>query len=105
MGNFSSGLKRFFANKNTVTILGVIAGIIVIWGFYNYRVKKAISPVSVPYAKSEITATSEITEDMIGYTEINSKFLKTASIVQSSKNLIGMYVTTGTSIPAGGLFY
>jgi Flp pilus assembly protein CpaB len=105
MGNFSSGLKRFFANKNTVTILGVIVGVIVIWGFYNYRVKKATNPVTVPYAKQEITATTEITSDMIGYTEVNSKFLKTASVYQSNSGLIGKYVTTGTSIPAGGLFY
>jgi hypothetical protein len=35
----------------------------------------------VPYAKQEITATTEITKsDMIGYTEVNSKFLKNASV-------------------------
>lgn len=102
MGN---SFQRFFKNKNTVTILGVIAGVIVLWGFYDYRVKTATSPVSVPYAKQEITATTEITSDMIGWTEVNSKFLKTASIITNKNNIVGKYVTTGTSIPQGGLFY
>jgi hypothetical protein len=105
MGNFKSTFQRFISNKNTVTILCVIAGVLVLWGFYNYRVNQAISPVQVPYAKVAITATTEITKDMIGYTEVNSKFLKNANVIKSSSQLIGMYVTTGTSIPAGGLFY
>jgi hypothetical protein len=105
MGNFATNIRRFISNKNTVTILGVILGIIVIWGFYDYRVKKATSPIEVPYAKKAITATTEITSDMIGFTKINNAFLKNASIIQNKNAVIGKYVNTGTSIPEGGLFY
>ena len=105
MGNIINTIKRFVANKNTVTILGVIAGVLVLWGFYNYRVNDAISPIKVPYAKKTIAATEQITEDDIGFVEVNSKLLKTADIVRNKGELVGMYVTTGTSIPAGGLFY
>lgn len=105
MGNLINTLKKFVANKNTVTILGVIAGVLVLWGFYSYRVKEATTPIRVPYAKATINATDEITEDNIAYTEVNSKFLRTADIVRNTKDLIGKRVTTGTSIPAGGLFY
>ena len=105
MGNLINSIKKFVGNKNTVTILAVIAGVIVLWGFYSYRVKQATSPVRVPYAKEAIGATEQITEKAIGYTEINSKFLRSASVITRSSDLIGKYVTTGTSIPAGGLFY
>ena len=105
MGNIINAVKKLVANKNTVTILGVIAGVIVLWGFYNYRVNDATSPTKVPYAKNSISATEQIVEDNIGYVEVNSKLLKTADIIRNKNELVGMYVTTGTSIPAGGLFY
>lgn len=105
MGNLINTIKRFLGNKNTVTILGVVAGVIVLWAFYSYRVNEATTPIKVPYAKENISATEEITEDNIGYTEINSKFLRSADVIQNAGELIGKRVTTGTSIPAGGLFY
>ena len=105
MGNLINTIKKFTGNKNTVTILGVLAGVIVLWGFYSYRVNKATNPIKVPYAKEDLSATSEITQDVIGYVEVNSKFLSTVSIIQNANELIGKYVTTGTSIPQGGLFY
>ena len=105
MGNLINTIKKFVANKNTVTILGVVAGIIVLWFFYSYRVKQATTPIKVPYAKVAIGATEEIKEDMIGYTEVNSKLLSVANVARNKNELVGKYVTTGTSIPAGGLFY
>ena len=105
MGNISAFIKKTIANKNTVTILLVLAGVVVLWFFYNMRVKEATTPIKVPYAKEELHATDEITEDKIGMVEVNSKLLKTADIIQNQGSLIGYYVTTGTSIPKGGLFY
>lgn len=105
MGNIGEKIRNIISNKNTVTILAVIAGIIVIWGFYKYRVEHAVTPIRVPYAKEAIAAGEKITEDKIAYTEINSKFLKTADVYRSSGDLIGKYVTHGTSISAGALFY
>ena len=105
MGNLINTIKRFISNKNTVTILGVVAGVIVLWAFYSYRVNEATAPIKVPYAKEEINATEQITEENIAYTEINSKFLRSADVITNVNELIDKYVTTGTSIPAGGLFY
>ena len=104
MGNISAFIKKTIANKNTVTILLVLAGVVVLWFFYNMRVKEATTPIKVPYAKEELHATDEITEDKIGMVEVNSKLLKTADIIQNQGSLIGYYVTTGPSIPKGGLF-
>lgn len=105
MGNLINTIKKFVGNKNTVTILGVLAGVIVLWGFYSWRVNRATNPVKVPYAKEAISATNEITQDVIGYVEVNNKFLSTVNIIQNANELVGKYVTTGTSIPQGGLFY
>ena len=50
MGNIVGTLKRFLGNKNTVTILAVLAGVIILWAFYNYRVEQAITTIKIPYA-------------------------------------------------------
>ena len=70
MGNIGVALKRFLSNKNTVTIIGIVLGIVVLYIGYNMRVKQAINPVKVPFAKEEIASRTLITEDMIGFIEI-----------------------------------
>lgn len=103
MGNT---LKKFLRNKNTVTILGIIVGVLVLYFSYNYRVKQAIEPVSVPIAKVSIGATKEITADMIDYVKLSSNLLnKNPNIIRSADQIIGKRVTTGTTIPINGLFY
>ncbi|MBO7079889.1 MAG: hypothetical protein J6W64_08795 [Bacilli bacterium] len=103
MGNT---FKTFFKNKNTVTILGIIIGVLVLYFSYNYRVKQAIEPVSVPYAKVSIAPTKEITAEMIGYVKVSSNFANSRSnLITNANDLIGKRVTTGTTIPANGLFY
>ncbi len=98
--------KRFLGNKKTVTILCVIAGIIVLFVGYNWRLNEAIDPIRVPYAKTKLEARHVITEDDIGYIEINSSvFKKGTNIVQDINQLIGKEVTYGNVIQAGSLFY
>lgn len=105
MGNLINTIKKFIGNKNTITILGVLAGVIVLWGFYSYRVKEATTPIKIPYAKEAVYATEQILQDNIGTVEVSKKFLKTANVCQSTQEVIGKYVNVGTSIPAGGVFY
>ena len=105
MGNIANAIRKFTTNKNTVTILGVLAGIIVLWFFYNMRVNKAISPVKVPYANKVLVAKTVITDDDIDYMEVSSDMLKTANIITDKSKIVGQCVNIGTSIPEGGLFY
>lgn len=98
-------LKNFVINRTTVTILGIVAGIAVLVGFYIYRVENAINPIKVPVAKREISPTEEITADDIEMVNISSSFLKEANIITSTDELVGKFVSTGTSISKGGLFY
>lgn len=106
MGNLGNTIKKFLSNKNTVTILGVIIGVIVLYFGYNYRVKQAITPQTIPVAKSTIGARTEITADMIDYVNVSSDFLKKSpNVIRNAGQLIGKKVTPGATIPANGIFY
>ena len=68
MDKIKEEIKKVLSNKNTLTILIVIIGIICLYAIYNYRVTQAVTTIRVPYAKKEITSRSQITTDAIGYT-------------------------------------
>ena len=105
MGNLVGSLKKFLANKNTITILAVIAGVIVLWAFYNYRVNQAISTIKVPYAISQIDTGKKIDVENIDYKEITISVTKKSDIITNVNQLKDKYICTGTSIPANGFFY
>lgn len=106
MNSTLTKLKRFISNKNTVTILCVIAGVVVLYVGYNYRVKSKINPTTVPYAKVKLEARHVITADDIGYMEVNSDVInKSTNLIKNAKSLIGMEVTYGNTIQQNSLFY
>ena len=72
MGNISVGIKKFLSNKNTVTILGVVAAVLVLYVGYNSKVNRAITPITVPYAKETINPGAQITEELIGTKNVSS---------------------------------
>ena len=102
--NIFVSLKRFLSNKNTVTILAVVAMVLVLYFGYNYRIKQDTKPVSVPYAKVDIQPRTEITEDMIGYMQIPRRMIQTNTVL-SINDVLGKYANYNTVIPAGSLFY
>lgn len=106
MGNILTPFKRFLSNKNTVTILGVLLGIAVLYVGYSIRVKEAVTPVPVPYAKEEIPSRTVITEEMIGFTEVPSSMLKNnTNLVTNSNEILDKQVSYATTIPKNSLFY
>ncbi len=50
MGSVLIAIKRFLKNRNTVTILAIIASLGVLYAAYHFRIKKATDPVNVAYA-------------------------------------------------------
>lgn len=104
MGNLSFKLKKFFQNKNTVTILGVVLGVLIIYFGYNYRVNQAIQPIDVPYAKVAIQPRTRITEDMVGITKIPPSMLK-GKVIQNPNLIIGKWSSYNAYVPFGSLFY
>jgi len=105
MGNISENIKKILANKNTVTVVMIVLIIIVLYFAYNYRVNQATKPISVPYAESLISPGVEITEDMVGVTEITSSMLHKLGAVSNPNEVVGMWSNPDSVIPAGSLFY
>ena len=99
-------IKRFFQNKNTVTIICVLAGILVLYIGYNWRVGSATEPISIPYAKNTLSSRHTITREDIGYVEVASTVLeKMPNIIRNSAQLIGKEVIYGNTIQMNSFFY
>lgn len=106
MGNILVKIKRFFQNKNTVTIICVLAGILVLYIGYNWRVNSATQPVSIPYAKNTLESQHIITRDDIGYVEVASSVVeKMPNLVRNANSLIGKEVAYGNTVQMNGFFY
>ena len=108
MGNIMLKLKRFLGNKNTVTILCVIAGVAVLLVGYNYRVSQAVKPISIPYALKRMEPKSKIESENIGTIKVSGAFVEQTDGLITNKNYImskEWYVNYDTVIPEGGLFY
>ena len=103
--NVMEKIKKLLLNRNTVTILGVLAGVIALWFAYSITLDKAVKPTRVPVAVKDIPAGSIITKEDFEYVDINSDVLKKASIITSSSQLINYYVNNNTSITKGSMFY
>ena len=105
MGNILVKIKRFFQNKNTVTIICVLAGILVLYIGYNWRVNSATQPVSIPYAKNTLESQHVITRDDIGYVEVASSVVeKMPNLIRNANLLIGKEVTYGNTVQMNGFF-
>ena len=104
MGNLTTSFKKFMQNKNTVTVVGVIAAIFVLYIAYTMRINKAISPVVVPYASEQISAGTQITESMIDTTEVPPTMLK-GEVIRNKSEIIDKYSAADVVIPKGSLFY
>lgn len=98
-------LKNLLANKNVVTILGAVLIVIVLYAFYKWRVNTAINPISVPYAKVTIGPRTKITNDMIGYLDIQQSSMKGNVLTNVSTQIVGMYTNVNSTIPEGSMFY
>lgn len=104
MGSLSFKLKKFLQNKNTVTIIGVALILAILYFGYNWRIKQAVTPVKVPYAKVTIQPRTKITEDMIGYIEVLPSMINSDTI-KNVQNIVGKWSNYNALIPAGSLFY
>lgn len=104
MNNVSTGIKKLITNKNTVTILGVLLAVVVIYVGYNWRVSAATNPIEVPYAVSTISAGTQITDEQVGTIEVPPAML-VGNVIRDKQNVVGKYTMADTIIPEGSLFY
>lgn len=104
MNNLGMKIKKFLSNKNTVTVIGIILAVLVLYFGYTWKVNKAIEPIKVPYALTTIQPKTEITDDMIGYMNVARNAIKEGTIIDVDK-IIGRYSNINTMIPEGSMFY
>ncbi len=104
MGNLGTGLKKFLQNRNTVTVIGVVVGIVVLYVAYTMRINSAINPISVPYALEKIPAGTQIKEAMVATREVPPSMLE-GDVITNVAEIIDKYAAADTVIPEGSLFY
>lgn len=104
MGNITLGLKKFLQNRNTVTIVGVVIAIFILYFAYNMRIKNAINPISVPYANTQIKAGTQIKESMISTRRVPPSMIE-GDVITNVGEIVDKYSNVDTVIPKGSLFY
>ena len=97
-------LKRFITNKNTVTIIGLILIIGILYFVYNNRIKEATNPIRIPVAKQTIQPRTLITDDMITYIEVPA-VSASKNVERTKSKIVGKYSNYNTMIPKGSMFY
>ncbi|MBE6155082.1 MAG: hypothetical protein E7163_05915 [Firmicutes bacterium] len=104
MNNFMIGLKRFFTNKNVVTIILVIVILVVLYFGYSGSIKKQTNPISMPVAAEKINPKTKITEKMITYKNIASSMID-ENAIRNRVLILDKYTNVNVTIPQGSLFY
>ena len=98
------GLKRFFTNKNVVTIILVIVALgLLFWG-YTSTIKKATNPINIPVASQVIGPRTKITSEMITTKTVPGSMVD-EGVIRSSYEVEGKYTYLNVTIPVGGMFY
>ena len=104
MDNIFDSVKRVFKNKNTVTIIGVIAILVLLYIGYSTQIKNAVDPIPVPVATETIQPRTEITEDMVQMIDMPNISIS-SNVITSKASVVGMYSDINTVIPEGSMFY
>ena len=97
-------LNKFLKNKNTVTILGVIVCIVILYAGYTMRINTKTALVDVYYANQTIQPKTLITEEMISKTSVPQSFIL-GTYYQNYNDIVGKYSNYNTIIAEGSLFY
>lgn len=96
--------SKFLKNKNTVTILGVLACLVILYAGYNMRINKKTKLVDVYYAKETIQPKTLITEELVAKTSVPAAFIK-GTYYKKYNDIIGKYSNYNTMIAEGSIFY
>ncbi len=97
-------IGNFLKNKNTVTIIGVVLVILIIYIGYTMRINQTVKLVRVYYALDTIQPKTLITDSMIGQTEVPQSFIL-GKYYRNYNDIVGKYSNYNTMIAAGSLFY
>ena len=104
MGNIQVTLQRLLKNKNTVTIIGVIVIMALLYFGYKAQIDSKVNPVSVPVARETIQPKTLIKSDMIDYVDVAPVVLG-SNVLRYDTDIILKYSNYNTVIPQGSMFY
>ncbi len=104
MNSFLASAQRFLKNKNTITILGIIIILVLLYVGYSSQINKAVEPVSVPVATETIQPRTEITDDMVEVVDMPNVSVSD-NVLMSKSDVVGKYSNVNTVIPKGSMFY
>lgn len=104
MNNFVIGLKRFFTNKNVVTIILVLVILVVLYYGYSSSIKKQTNPINLPVAAKKINPQTQITSEDVVFKKVPNSMVSD-NVVRLSNFIIGKYTNINVTIPQGSLFY
>lgn len=106
MGNLLVPFKKFLSNKNTITILGVLVGIVVLYLGYTWRVQKSIKPTQVPYCNTTLIQGTKITNDYIEYLNFPRDMIAGFTNIETDASaIIGKMVNYDGKIPQNSFFF
>lgn len=98
------GLQKFLKNKNTVTILGVLACLVILYAGYTMRINKKTALVEVYYANQTIQPKTLITAEMVSKTSVPASFIL-GTYYKNYNDIVGKYSNYNTMIASGSIFY
>lgn len=111
MNNLIVSLKKFLRNKNTITVLGIIIILVLLYYGYTKTVNTTINPISVPVAARTIPARTQISSADITYKKIAEVMIddnvvrNPSEILGSGNNAEALYTNLNVTIPEGSVFY
>lgn len=104
MNNFMISAKRLISNKNTVTIIGVLIILIILYWGYKSTIDSAVKPVNVPIAKKDIPPQTEVKAEDITWISVPS-IAKQNNVLLTNGEIVGKYTGVNATIPEGSMFY
>lgn len=104
MNNFMISLRRFFKNKNTVTFLGLLLIIVILYFGYTTVINRQVEPRQIPVAAETINPRTQITSDMVKFLSVPSVSVSD-NVITSKAKIVDKYTNYNTMIPEGSFFY
>ena len=98
------GLSKFLKNKNTVTILGVVLCMAILYIGYSTRINQKTALVTVYYANQDIQPKTQITKEMVSRMDVPQSFIK-GTYYRKYDDIVGKYSNYNTMIAEGSIFY
>lgn len=99
-----NNLSKILKNKNTVTILGVVICLVILYVGYSIRINQKTALVEVYYANQTIQPKTLITADMVSKTQVPAAFIK-GNYYRNYDDIVGKYSNYNTMIASGSIFY